>query len=170
MALSAPRKFLAVNAGIATQTQGATVGGSASAYEIPLCDVNGLLPLSFMPTGVGPDTSQMVASEALSAGAMVNVWSNSGTQNARNADNSSTSKITTGVVIAAVASAGTATVYYSGILNGLSGLTPGATYFLGAAGAITLAPPTSSGTVTQIVGTAISATQLQFAPQAQINN
>ncbi len=170
MALSAPQKFLAANNGIPTQTPAASVGGAAQAYQIPALSASGQLDQTMMPTGIGPDTAAIVASEALVAGALVNVWSNAGTPNARNADNTSISKPATGFVLGAVASGANATVYMSGIINGLSGLTPGAQYFLGAAGGAVEAAPTAPGTLTQLVGTAISATQIQFSPGTQIAN
>ncbi len=170
--LTSVQKFLAVVAGIPTQISAALTGGAANAYQVPALNGQGQLDQTMMPTGVGPDTEVMVASEALAAGAIVNVWNNAGTQNARNADNGSVSKPAVGYSPAAVASGANATIYFSGIISGLSGLTPGATYFLGAAGAVVLAAslPTASGSLTQAVGVAISPTQLQFNPGLLIGN
>lgn len=170
MPLSSAQKFIAMVAGAFTQTAAASVGGAANAYQIPALNASGQLDQTMMPTGIGPDTTPVTASEALAAGALVNVWSNAGTPNARNADNTSTSKAAVGFVLGAVASGAQATVYMGGIVSGLSGLTPGQQYFLGTVGGVVTAAPTAAGTLTQAVGVAISATQLQFQPGLQVAN
>lgn len=168
--LTSVQKFLAMVGGVPTQTAAATVGGAANAYQVPALGPTGQLDPTMMPTGVGADVASLATTEALAAGAQVNVWSNSGVTSARNADSTATGKPTVGFVLAAVASGAQAQVYFDGLITGLSGLTPGATYFLGAVGALVTAPPTAVGSVTQQVGTAVNATTLQFAPQMQINN
>lgn len=62
-------------------------------------------------------------------------------------------------------------VYYSaGLVDGFSGLTPGASYFLGSNGSITASPPTPSSTVRVLfVGFAINATTLLFKPGIPIS-
>ncbi|MGX5777505.1 hypothetical protein [Methylorubrum zatmanii] len=80
------------------------------------------------------------ASEALAAGAQVNLWSNGGVLSARNADASAANggKRSDGFVIGAVSSGASATVYRSGGPNtGLSGLTVSADYYLGTGGQVT---------------------------------
>jgi hypothetical protein len=51
------------------------------------------------------------------------------------------------------------------LISGFSGLTPGASYFVGAAGAITATAPAVVGERVYKVGQAISATELEFAPE-----
>lgn len=60
-------------------------------------------------------------------------------------------------------------VYQHGYITGLSGLTPGATYFLSdTAGEITATAPTSSGYLRQVVGIAINETTLHFKPEKPV--
>jgi hypothetical protein len=105
------------------------------------------------------------ASEAISAGNFVNLYANSGVFSVRKADNSN-GREAHGFVLAAVASAGTATVYQLGELNSsLSGLTVGADYWLGTGGGIIATPLDETdddniGLVSQYLGRAKSATEL----------
>jgi hypothetical protein len=161
----ATQTFLSIVAGVKKLITAAQLGGTTYAGQIPALNATtGLLDITMMPSGIGPNTENIVASEAIAAGALVNVYTNAGAVSVRNADNSNTSKIANGFVLAAVASAGTATVYFGGIISGLSGLTPGAQYFLGTVGAPILASalPTTAGTIIQSVGVAFSASVLVF--------
>lgn len=58
-------------------------------------------------------------------------------------------------------------VRFDGIIEGLSGLTVGSRYYLDAAndGKLTITPPDGAGEIAQVVGWAISTTQLLFRPQ-----
>ena len=80
------------------------------------------------------------------------------------ADANAVAKAAVGFVLASVANAATGTVYFEGSITGLTGLTPGATYFLSGAatGAITTTIPTAAGSIVQQVGVATSATTLTF--------
>jgi hypothetical protein len=62
--------------------------GAADAGKIPALDGSGRLNQSFMPVGIGADTVQGTASEALSAGDFVNFHDDGGTFSVRLADNS----------------------------------------------------------------------------------
>ncbi|MCJ2072418.1 hypothetical protein MKK75_27110 [Methylobacterium sp. J-030] len=144
-------------------------GGVANAFQIPALDANGLLPVTMMPTGIGPDTEQMPASEALSAGALVNVYANGGVATARNADGSTTGKQADGFVLAAVAAGGTATVFLSGLNTALAGLTPGLGFLSDTAvGAVAAAGATAAGHTFQQVGVVTQAGHLQFDPQVPV--
>lgn len=136
--------------------------GASSAGLIPQLDSNGKLDPSTMPSGIGADTHAATASEALSAGAIVNLYNNAGALGVRNADNTVAGKEANGFVLAAVANAATATVYVTGDNNQVTGLTIGSYYFLGTGGAVTATAPTSTGNISQRVGYAISATLLQI--------
>lgn len=139
----------------------ASVVGTANA--IPAGDATGRLDLSWMPVGVGPEIIQAVASEALAIGAFVNIWNNAGVLTVRNADSTTNAKKAHGFVIAAVASAGTASIYTLSQTNTqLTGLTLGNEYYLGTGGAVTLTPPSTTGNLVQMVGTATSATAIIF--------
>lgn len=95
--------------------------GASDAEKIPALDASGRLDNSFMPVGIGADTKIIVASEALAAGALVNVYDNAGVPNARNADATVAGKEAVGFVLAAVASGANATVYFEGTITGLTG-------------------------------------------------
>lgn len=139
--------------------------GASDAGKIPALDTDGRLDESVMPPGIGADTKTMVASEALAAGNLVNVWNDTGTAKARKADATTVGKECWGFVLASVAQDGNAAVYWEGIITGLSGLTPGATQYLDiAAGGITETPPSASGNIVQIIGVALSATEISFEP------
>lgn len=62
-------------------------------------------------------------------------------------------------------------VYYSsGLVDGFTGLTPGASYFLGIDGSITTSPPTPTSTVRVLfVGFAVNTTTLMFKPGIPIS-
>ena len=161
-------KFLTINAG-RRQLVEATVSsaGAGSAGKVIALDTDGRLNQSVMPTGVGPDTKSIVASEALSAGNLVNVWSDAGTPKARKADATTSGKEANGFVIAGAASGAAALVYFEGVITGLTGLTPGARYYLATtAGGTTATAPSATGNVCQYIGTAISTTELTFEPDA----
>jgi len=163
----ATQTFLSIVSGVKKLITAAQLGGTSYAGQIPALNATtGLLDISMMPSGIGPNTENIVASEAIAAGSLVNVYSNAGVVSVRNADNTNISKVANGFVLAAVASSATATVYFSGIISGLSGLTPGTQYFLGTVGGLIVAGslPSSAGTIIQSVGVAFSATVLVFQP------
>ena len=137
----------------------ATAGGVANANKVPELDANGMLTLDMMPVGIGPDTADLEASEALAAGAWVNIWDDAGTTKVRLAD-APTAKPADGFVIAAVASGATAVVYFEGKNTGVTGLTGGADYWLGTNGASVATPPTTATHIRQYVGKANSATSM----------
>lgn len=159
------QKFLALVSGKITQTAPVQASsGSSSAGAIVALNSAGAVDVTMLPTGVGPDTQSITASEALSAGAFVNVWNNSGTLNVRNA-NGATGLEAHGFVLAAAAASTAATVYFTGIDSALTGLTLGADYYLSdaAIGAIVSTAPSTPGHYSQQVGTAISTTALQVS-------
>jgi hypothetical protein len=171
MALTSIRKFLAVIAGIDTLIPAAIVGGTNNAYEIGALGPNGTFDVSMMPSGFGVDAENKPATEAIAAGALVNVWLSGSTPSIRNADNTSAGKPAVGFCPAAIASGASGTVYYSGIITGLTGLTVGSEYYLGTVGGVVLGSslPTNTGTIIQSIGIALTTTTLQFNPQPQIN-
>jgi putative tail protein len=112
-------------------------------------------------------TVDLIASEALAAGAVVNIWDNSGTANARNANATDGTKPAFGFVLAAVSMGGTATVSLPGalLIPGI-GLTAGAGYFLSTTGGdVTATPPVGAGNLVQPIGVANgTGTAILFAP------
>ena len=142
--------------------------GAGDAGKIPALDSTGRLDDTMMPVGIGADTKSLATSEDLAASDVVNVYDNTGTSTARKADASAANagKLVVGFVLEGSTSPGPATVYFEGTITGLSGLTPGDTYFVSGStpGAVTNTPPTTTGYITQKVGVAISATELSFEP------
>jgi len=144
-----------------------TSAGAGDSGKTVALDAAGKIDSTMMPTGVGADTKTFVASETLAAGDLVNIWNDSGTAKARKADASGgAAKAADGFVLAGFASAATATVYFDGTITGLSGLTGGTIYFLSgsSAGTPTATAPSTTAYNCQIVGKALSATELSFQP------
>ncbi len=142
--------------------------GAGDAGKIVGLDSGGKIDPSMMPSGVTPEVITVVASEALTAGNLVNLYNNAGTLNVRKADATNARKAH-GFVLANVSSSANATVYTEGVITGLSSLTPGATYWLHTtAGGTTTTIPTGSGQIAQEVGFAKSDTELVFSAQVAV--
>jgi hypothetical protein len=112
------------------------------------------------------NSSSLTASEAIAAGSFVNIYSSSGAK-VRKANATDDTKPVNGFAAGAIANTASGTIQGpGGKLTGLSGLTPGATYYLDTtAGGITATPPSGSGNLVQEVGIAVSATELLFNPK-----
>lgn len=151
----------------------ATSAGAADAGKIPALDATGRLDGSVMPLGIGANTTQATASEAIGAGKFINFWDNAGVFSMRLADNSN-GRQADGYVTAAVANAAVGTAYpLDGTNASLTGLTLGARYWLGTAGGVTDTPldETSAGNVnkvSQYLGVAKSTTELVTDDQSYV--
>lgn len=147
-----------------------TTAGAGDAGKIVKTDAAGKLDASLMPDGIAAEQRDLVASEALSAGDLVNVWDDAGTAKMRKADADTISKKAHGFVKDAVSSGATGKIYpEENVITGLSGLTIGATYFLSqTAGGVTTTAPTGANVISQSVGYALSATELLFRPGSPI--
>jgi hypothetical protein len=142
--------------------------GAADANKIVALNGSGQIDLTMMPTGVGPDTKVITTSEALSAGDWVNIWNSTGVK-VRKADATATGKKAHGFVLAAASSGGSATVYFEGTNNQVSGMTVGGEVFLHTtAGAGSNTAPSTAGNVIQRIGIALSATEVSFEPDEPI--
>jgi hypothetical protein len=110
------------------------------------------------------------ASEALSLGNVCNVFTSTGAARVRKANATDTTKPANAFVTAATSSGAQAPVGFDGhVISGLSGLTPGTTYWLDTTGgAITATPPSGDGNGVQEIGVALSATTLLFHPKPMI--
>lgn len=139
-----------------------TSAGAGDSGKLPALDGSGKLDTSFMPTGIAADTAAIATSESLAAGDLINVWNNTGTANVRKADATSVGKEAHGFVLAVFTHPTTATVYFEGNNSAVAGLTPGKQYLSTTAGLSTATAPSGSGNVVQIIGTATSATNLNF--------
>lgn len=160
----AGNKYLKNNSGTITEQAAIqTSAGAGDAGKIPAVDSTGRLDSSLMPVGIGADTAVITASEALSAGDLVNVWNNATAFNVRKADASTSGKEAHGFVLSAVSSAGPATVYFEGSNTAVTSLTPGVRYLSASTpGGTTSTAPSAAGQVVQQVGLATSATVLNF--------
>ena len=160
------QKFLRLLSGIITELEALVVSaGAGDAGKVVALDGTGKLDNSVMPVGIGADTKILPASEALSAGNLVNVWSDAGTVKARKADATTAGKEANGFVLSAVIQDGNATVYFEGTDNQLAAMTPGVAMYLSTTpGGVTDTPPSGSGNVVQRVGRSLSATELTFEP------
>lgn len=163
-------KYLKQVAGQITEVQANdSSAGASDAGKMVALDASGKLAESMMPPGISAEVKVLVASEALAARSLVNIWSDSGTEKARKAD-ASNGRRANGFVLAAVDLGANATVYLEGTITGLTSKTPGAPQFLSAdsAGAMVETPDATSGEISQEVGVAVSATEVSFEPQQPI--
>lgn len=159
-------KYLKINGNAMDQgtfLQSSTGAGDA---DKPIStDSSGRIDTSFMPVGIGADVKVANAAENLAANDLVN-FSSSGT--VRKAD-ASNGRPAHGFVTASVTLGNPATVYKEGTITGMSGLTPGARYFLSVtAGLATATAPTVVGQLWQPVGDAVSTTELDFEREPAI--
>jgi hypothetical protein len=163
--MAAPKYLKNVN-GVLTEQAASESSGSE---VIVATNSSGQIDISFMPTGIGPDTVSILASEALSAGDFVNIYDNSGTPNCRKADASTTGKEAHGFVLASVSSGGTATVYLAGLNTQVTGATAGNVFLSDSTpGGFTSTAPSTSGHIVQNIGNAVAATKIQFDPDLVI--
>lgn len=155
------QKPLQLVSGKITQVEATVVStGAPDAGEIVALDSSGKIDVSVLPVGLGPDVKSILASENIGAGKYVNVYDNAGTQNVRLADNSN-GRDAHGWVISSVTSGNNATVYFEGANTALSGLTIAARYYLDTAGGVTATAPVAPGAqISQFVGIAVSATEI----------
>lgn len=137
--------------------------GSGDSGKVVALDSSGRIDNTMMPTGVGADTASITASENISAGAFVNVFNNSGTPNVRNAD-ASVGRRAHGFSIAGASTSASCTVYFTGRNTAVSSKTPGATQYLSGAtpGASTETAPSTSTWISQQLGEAVTATEIEF--------
>lgn len=162
-------KYLANNSGTMTEVAASqTSAGAGDAGKVVALNGAGQVDQTMMPTGIGPDTAVVVASEALAAGAFVNVWNNTGVANARNANATTSGKEAHGFVLSSVSNGGNATVYFNGPNTGVTGLTAGVQFLSITAGVCTSTAPSAAGNVVQRIGFATSATSMNFTTGAPI--
>lgn len=169
----AAKKYLKVGTtGIEEQAATTSSAGAANEGDLVALDAAGKLALNMMPTGVGPSTKSMVASENMTAPCLVNVWNDAGTTKVRYADASTASaaRKANGFILASVVSGASVNVYFEGEVSGLAGLTGGTTMFLSASvpGGVQSAAVTTAGHILQEIGVAISTTSLDFEPSKPI--
>lgn len=163
-------KYIKNNSGQLAEVEATvTSSGAGNAGDIVALDGSGKLDTTVLPTGIGATTKLAATTENLSAGDLVNLYNDSGTIKARKAD-ASNGRRAIGFVLSSVTSPNNATVYLDGTITGLTGLTPGAAYYLSgsSAGAATATAPSTSGYISQEIGIALSATEINFEEQQPI--
>ena len=137
-----------------------TSGGAGSSGLIPALNASGVWDISFMPSGLGTDTTTATASETITAGAFVNMWNNGGVQSVRNAIAADNTKPANGFCLNGYSTGNTATVY----LGGPNTLVPLGTFVVAncgkkvylsptVSGGCTLTIPTTTGQIAQVLGT-----------------
>lgn len=163
-------KYLENNGGQFREVSGtAASSGSGDAGKIVQLDSSGKLDNTLMPVGIGAQTKLLPTSENLSAGDLVNIFSSGGTSTARKAD-ASNGRRAMGFVLSSSTSPNNATVYLDGTITGLTSLTPGSIYYLSGsvAGAVVSTAPSTAGQISQEIGPALSATEIDFEPRQPI--
>lgn len=164
-----PDKFLQHDAaGGFREVEAVATGGAGQANKVPALDLSGRLDVTMMPTGIGAETSAVEAFGALAAGDFVNVFNDGGIMKARKADASSAVAPANGFVLAAFAIGETATVYWGGLNNQVTGLTPGLHFLSTTPGASNHIAPAAAGNIVQRLGLAVSSTVINFQPQDPI--
>lgn len=160
------QKFLARIGGKTVQVEAIDVSsGVSDAGLIPALGSDGRLSPTMMPPGIGAETQLITATENLAAGSFVNIFSDSGDLAVRLADNSN-GRAADGYIQSAVLMAQNALVFpLDGVNANLSGLAPGAEYWLGTAGGVTATPldetdEMNANKISQYLGKAKSATEL----------
>lgn len=103
----------------------------------------------------------VLTSEALSAGDFVNVYNNGGTLNVRRA-NAALGQRAHGFILTSVLSGANASVYTIGVNTAVTGQTIGDVFLQTSPGQAGSAVPTDSGQIVQNLGTALSATSINF--------
>lgn len=158
----AAKSFLRLVAGVFTEIKGIVVSaGAGNDGDLVALDSTGRLDNSVMPVGIGADTKQITTSEALAAGDWVNLWNSTGLK-ARKADATTAGKEVWGFVLAAVSSGATATVYFEGTNNQVTGQTVGPVFLQTTAGTGGATAPSAAGNIVQMLGVALSATEVNF--------
>ena len=106
----------------------------------------------------------LIATEAIAAGAPVNIYFSGGVPCMRNANAAAASQFPAhGFANAAVATSATVPVYTDGYVAGITGLVPGTDYYLGTGpGEITTVGATASGCLYQRLGVALTTTCLEI--------
>ncbi|GAB3250983.1 hypothetical protein [Kineosporia babensis] len=152
-----------------TVSTGAANGGDG----VGLGD-DGKLHQSLLPDGYAPATWTGVASEAIAAGRLVNIYPDTvGGQpvtRARLADASAAGKRAWGYAQQGASAGSPVTVWFGGANSAVSGLTPGGDVFLSATtpGGVTSTAPSGASQVVQRVGVAGSATAFMFSAGLEI--
>lgn len=143
--------------------------GTSSAGRIPELDPSGRLDMTMMPVGVGLDVTFTTAGEALSAGDFV-YFDTQG--RALRADATTVTKAAQGFTTTGVIMGANVNIYYNESNTGVTGLTPGISYFLSGLNPGKMVTsdslPIGTGKIIQRLGFAQTATSLHSAIKTPI--
>ena len=152
--------FLTLTSGIKTLVSSISAF-TGNANEIISTNASGVINPDLLPPGVAGAQVTALSDGALTAGMFVNLYDNSGSLDARPADDAA-GIFANGFVLDSVADDTSVTVYLQGTNTAVAGLVPGDEYFIATAGGLDQTPNVVNGAVIQIVGPALSATSIYF--------
>lgn len=165
--MSTQRYLAAINGQTTMVVPNTSSAGATDSGKIVALNSAGQIDATMLASTSGLPSYSVVASAAITAGALVNIYPNAGVLNARPADNTAVGSEANGYAPSAIASGASGTVYLGeGLISGLSALSVGAPYFLGTAGAVTTTAPSTAGNLIQPVGKAVSATEFYIQPSS----
>ena len=159
--MTAAQKFIAKNltTGAWERITPALAGGGGALGQIPaLGEATGLLDLSMMPSGIGPDVVVLATADTLTAGMLVSIKDLAGAATVYKASATDTTKPCMGFVLAGTTAPDPATVYLMGYnhlipVAGFTAADGGKRVFMATTGGgVTLTPPVGAGNYQQVVG------------------
>lgn len=148
-------------AGSFREVEATQTGGAGNEDRIAALGPSGRLDISMMPTGIGADTENLIASESLAAGDFINLFDSAGAGNVRKAD-ATNGLEAHGFVKQAAAAGAPAIVFFEGNNDQVTGQTPGVVFLSTSAGLATSTAPSATGQIVQRLGVATSATNINF--------
>lgn len=159
----AAKKYLQLGtAGLEEKAATDSSAGAGNSGDLVALDAAGKIALNMLPTGIGPSSKSLQASENMTAPCLVNIWDDAGSFKIRYAD-AATNKPANGFLLASVTSGANGDVYFEGEITGMSGITP-VNYWLSATvpGGVQTTIPTTTGHIAQYIGKGLSSTSLDF--------
>jgi len=158
-------KYIKRNGGTLNEAEAVVASaGAADKDKLVATDATGKLDASLMPVGVGVDSLVAIASEALTAGDLVNIYDDAGVATCRKACAAvpPNSFPAMGFVKADVALAGNAEIFFEGTNGAVTGQVSGVAYLSVTPGKSTSVVPSLPGQIAQVIGFAVGATALNF--------
>jgi hypothetical protein len=149
------------------QTANDVSAGAGDAGKLVALNAAGVIDPSML---TDQDVSNLVAFENMSAGDYVNLFLDASVIKARLADNSN-DRAAMGYIDDTVTAAANVNIFFEGSNTNLSGLTIGARQYLGTVGQtieVPLDPTSVTGDIHQLLGVAISATEINTDIQDEI--
>jgi hypothetical protein len=135
--------------------------------KVLLAGPDGRLSLDALPTGAGIESAEVVTTEDIGPGQCVNVYDDSGQARLRLAC-AATGRPADGFCVDAFTQGQVARVYFEGINGQATGAVAGRTFLSDTPGCYTMTPPTDSGRLLQILGTAYGPNTMYFKPERPV--